>query len=213
MTSQKWDFNLHFKTGPASAVITSIYLVGQRWRLPTPRQPGDRWAASHGAAHASVFILPKQTPKPQTGFAPLLRQHPPPRFACDQQLAALQEPNSTTTSPSKQHFQVFSEKKTLLLRICLNCSPTTAAHSRASFSPASTACVSTGCRRQLAVPAAAPKSHGNAFPTAKPHSSRDTFLSFQYRVAYLNMPTSYTCLFHMKTNKKPQYFACWVVKT
>lgn len=137
MTSQQRDFNLHFKTGPASAAITSVYLVGQRWRLPTRRQPGDRWAA-----HASVFILPEQTPKPQTAFAPLLRQHPPPPFAC----AELQEPNSTTTSLANRHFRVSSEKRILLLRI--------------------------------AAPAASSKPHGNAFPTAKPRSSRDNFCLF-----------------------------------
>lgn len=138
--------------------------------------------------------------KPQTGFAPLLRQRhdlhvPSSWLSCKSQTQPRQAPVSSTFkgSPREENsaFEDFS--------------PITAAQTRAGFS--------TGCRRQLEAPAASPKSHGNALPTAKPHSSRGIFLSFRYRVEYLNKQKSYICLFHMKRNKKPQYFACWVVKT
>lgn len=167
MTSQQRDFNLHFKTGPASAAITSVYLVGQRWRLPTRRQPGDRWAA-----HASVFILPEQTPKPQTAFAPL--------------------PGSI----HRHHLHVLS---------CKNQTQPRQASLIGTFE--------CRLRREFCFWGLQPQLHPlNPMAMLSPlpsHAAAEIIFVFS---VYLNKPMSYTCLFHMKTNKNHQYFACWVVK-
>jgi len=88
-------------------VMTSIYLVGQRSRLPTPRQSRDRLAVSHGAVHASVFILPNK-PQNLKLTLHLFSENTHHHHLC---LSNSQEPNSATTIPRELYFQLFSKKK------------------------------------------------------------------------------------------------------
>lgn len=127
-------------------IITSIYLVGQRSRLPTPRQSRDRLAVSHGAVHASVFILPN---KPQNLklalhlFSGNIHQHhlhlTNSSLSCRSQTQPRQSPVNSTFkySPRRKLWALCFWGHVLL-------QPQNCKHTHASFSPANAACVSTG---------------------------------------------------------------------